>query len=92
MVVSVRRAIASSRVTRGRVFDNSGANRMFFSTSARARSKMSSEISTTTAVIPCRTRSVTTPVPILPAPITPIVSRVISKPALHRALSSLLTA
>ena len=56
--VNVIRCAASSRDTRGRLFENIGAKRMFLSTSASALRRAASEMSTITAWIPCRTRSV----------------------------------
>src|SRR5690242_11279031 len=77
-VVRSMRSSASLRDTRGRLFDSSGAKRRLFSTSVRARSSTSLETSTTTAEIPCSTRSVITPIPMLPAPMTPMLRNSLS--------------
>src|SRR5690606_33442842 len=63
---------------------NSGAVRTLRSTFSRAVSRISSVESTTTAEIPCITRSVTTPTPMLPAPSTPTSRNCISGPSACR--------
>src|SRR5688572_27827027 len=78
LLVKVIRDFASSGVTRGRVLENIGAKRMFLRTSVSAFFSAASEMSTATVWMPWRTRSVMTPVPMLPAPMTPMVVKFMS--------------